>query len=169
LPKPFNLANLTQDIAMTCSRLPLSFLIVALLSGCAGSLTINSVPQGALISTNKQALGQAPLVITLTKDSARGFPQAASGCYMAPGFTAQWASGAEAASPDSTPLCNGLDADYTVTIARPANAPGLDKDLKVANQREAVLAQQAQAQAINNVADAIELNSMAGPGYGPYG
>ncbi|MFZ9650035.1 MAG: hypothetical protein ACO29C_08085, partial [Fluviibacter sp.] len=87
-----------------------------------------------------------------------------------PGFTAQWASGAEASSPDSTPLCNGLDSDYTVNIARPANAPGLDKDLKVANQRENVLAQQAQAQAINNVADAIELNSMNGPmGYGPYG
>ena len=139
------------------------------LVGCAGSLTVNSVPQGALISSNKQALGQAPLVITLTKDSARGFPLAANGCYMAPGFKAQWASGAEAASPDATPLCNGLDSDYTVTISRPANAPGLDKDLKVANQRENVLAQQAQAQAINNVANAIELNSVADPGYGPYG
>ena len=152
-----------------CRSLPLISMVV--LSGCAGSLTVNSVPQGALISSNKQALGQAPLVITLTKDSARGFPQAANGCYIAPGFTAQWASGAEAASPESTPLCNGLDSDYTVNIARPANAPGLDKDLKVANQRENVLAQQAQAQAINNVADAIELNSMNGPGmgYGPYG
>ncbi len=147
----------------------LALIAIVALSGCAGSLTVNSVPQGALISSNKQALGQAPLVITLTKDSARGFPQASNGCYMAPGFTAQWASGAEAASPDSTPLCNGLDSDYTVNIARPANAPGLDKDLKVANQRENVLAQQAQAQAINNVADAIELNSVAGPGYGPYG
>jgi hypothetical protein len=88
---------------------------------------------------------------------------------MAPGFSAQWASGAEAATPENTPLCNGLDADYTVNIARPSNAPGLDKDLKVANERENVLAQQAQAQAINNVADAIQLNSMTGPGYGPYG
>ena len=151
-----------------CRSLPMIFMMA--LSGCAGSLTVNSVPQGALISSNKQALGQAPLVITLTKDSARGFPQATNGCYMAPGFTAQWASGAEAASPESTPLCNGLDADYTVNIARPANAPGLDKDLKVANERENVLAQQQQAQAINNVANAIELNAMmAGPGYGPYG
>ncbi len=100
-----------------------------------------------------------------------GLPAGNYGCYIAPGFSAQWASGAEAASPESTPLCNGLDSDYTVTIARPANTPGLDKDLKVANQRENVLAQQAQAQAINNVADAIELNSMNGPGmgYGPYG
>gem|GEM_PF-2855246 len=144
-------------------------LITFQLAGCAGSLTVNSVPQGALISINKQALGQAPLVITLTKDSVHGFPQASNGCYIAPGFTAQWASGAEAASPDRTPLCNGLDSDYTVIISRPANTPGLDKDLKVANQRENVLAQQAQAQAIDNVADAIELNSVAGSGYGPYG
>ncbi len=81
---------------MKLFRLPLSLMLIAVLSGCAGSLTINSVPQGALISSNKQALGQAPLVITLTSDSARSFPQAANGCYMAPGFTAQWASGAEA-------------------------------------------------------------------------
>ena len=151
-----------------CRSLPM--IVMMALSGCAGSLTVNSVPQGALISSNKQALGQSPLVIALTKDSARGFPQAANGCYMAPGFSAQWASGAEAASPESTPLCNGLDGDYVVNIARPANAPGLDKDLQVANQRENVLAQQAQAQATNNVANAIELNAMmAGPGYGPYG
>jgi len=152
--------------------LPVSMTLVTLMTGCAGSLTVNSVPQGALISSNNQALGQAPLVITLTKDSARSFPQAASGCYMAPGFSAQWASGAEASSPESTALCQGLDADYIVTIPRPANAPGLDKDLQVANQRENVLAQQAQAQAINNVANAVELNAMmAGPGmgYGPYG
>jgi hypothetical protein len=150
----------------------LPFLCFVLLTGCAGSLTINSVPQGALISSNKQALGESPVVITLTKQSAQGFPLAANGCYMAPGFTAEWASGAVANSPESTPLCQGLDTDYTVNIARPSGAPGLDKDLKVANERENVLAQQQQAQAINNVADAIELNSMAGPGpygYGGYG
>lgn len=151
-----------------CRSLPL--LVMVVLSGCAGSLTINSVPQGALISSNKQALGQSPLVITLSKDSAQAMPLAANGCYTAPGFSAQWASGAEAASPENTALCNGLDSDYVVTISRPANAPGLDKDLTVANQRENVLAQQAQAQATNNVANAIELNAMmAGPGYGPYG
>lgn len=144
-------------------------LLSCFVTGCAGSLTVNSIPQGALITSNKQALGQAPLVIELSKDSAKGFPQAANGCYLAPGFSAQWASGAEASSPESTPLCNGFDSDYTVNISRPSNAPGLDKDLKVANERENVLAQQAQAQAINNVADAIQLNSMSGPGYGPYG
>ena len=152
--------------------IPISMTLVAVLTGCAGSLTVTSVPQGALISSNNQALGQAPLVIMLTKDSAHRFLQGTNGCYMAPGFSAQWASGAEASSPESTALCQGLDADYTVTIPRPANAPGLDKDLQVANQRDNVLAQQAQAQAINNVANAVELNAMmAGPGmgYAPYG
>ena len=148
----------------------LIILVSGVLAGCAGSLTVNSVPQGALISSNKQALGQSPLVISLSKDSVKGIPLAPNGCYMAPGFSAQWASGAEAASPENTPLCNGLDSDYVVTISRPANAPGLDKDLQVANQRENVLAQQQQAQAMNNVANAIELNAMmAGPGYGGYG
>lgn len=153
------------------SLLPLSVLFTMALTGCAGSLTVNSVPQGALISSNKQALGQAPLVITLSKDSAQAFPLGPGGCYMAPGFTAQWASGAEAASPDQTPLCQGLNSDYSVTIGRPANAPGLDKDLQVANEREKVLAQQQQVQAINNVAGAIELNGMMYPGMGmaPYG
>ena len=64
------------------------------------------------------------------------------------------------------------DGQATAIVDRldPANAPGLDKDLQVANEREKVLAQQQQVQAINNVADAIELNAMmAGPGYGPYG
>ncbi len=155
---------------MTSFRIFLHLMLIGLLSGCAGSLTINSVPQGALISSNKQALGQAPLVITLTKDSAQAFPLGAGGCRMAPGFMAQWASGAEASSPDSAALCQGLDADYTMTIPRPTNAPGLDKDLQVANEREKVLAQQQQVQAINNVAGAIEMNAMmAGPGYGPYG
>lgn len=149
----------------------LSLVMVITLVGCAGSLTVNSIPQGALISSNQQALGESPVVIELTKDSVRGFAQNAAGCYLAPGFTAQWASGATASAPDGTPLCQGLNGDYSINIPRPANAPGLNKDLKVANQRENVLAQQQQAQAINNVADAIELNSMDGPGmgYGPYG
>ncbi len=65
--------------------LPVSMTLVSLMTGCAGSLTLNSVPQGALISSNQQALGQAPLVIMLTKNSARPFPQGANGCNMAPG------------------------------------------------------------------------------------
>ncbi len=62
--------------------LPVSMTLVSLMTGCAGSLTVNSVPQGALISSNQQALGQAPLVIMLTKNSACRFPQGANGCYM---------------------------------------------------------------------------------------
>lgn len=154
------------------SLVAVSLSLVALLTACGGSITVNSVPQGALISSNKQALGLAPYVIQIDSSAASLYPKTANGCFRAPEFAAQWASGAEADSPESTALCNGLDSDYTVTIRRPANAPGLDKDLKVANQREAVLAQQAQAQATNNVADAIQMNAMMadpGMGYGPYG
>ena len=154
------------------NRFCLSLIAVSVLTGCAGSLTVNSTPQGALISSNQQSLGLAPYVITLDDTAAQRFPQNASGCYIAPGFTAEWASGAQAASPETTPLCQGLSHDYSVTIGRPSGAPGLDKDLAAANARESVLAKQAQAQATNNVANAIEMNAvMSGPGmgYGPYG
>ena len=152
-------------------RFHLPLITACVLTGCAGSMTINSMPQGALISSNKQALGLALYVITLDDSAAQRFPQNASGCYIAPGFTAEWASGAQAASPETTPLCQGLSHDYSVTIGRPSGAPGLDKDLAAANARESVLAKQAQAQATNNVADSIMMNSMMGPGpgYGPYG
>ena len=151
-------------------RFYLSLVAASVLTGCAGSLTVNSTPQGALISSNQQSLGLAPYVITLDDSAAQRFPQDARGCYIAPGFTAEWASGAQAASPETTPLCQGLSHDYSVTIGRPSGAPGLEKDIQAANARESVLAKQAQAQATNNVADSIMMNSvMMGPGYGPYG
>ena len=152
-------------------RFHLPLMTACALAGCAGSITVNSTPQGALISSNKQALGLAPYVITLDDSAAQRFSKDTSGCYLAPGFAAEWASGAQAASPETTPLCQGLSHDYSVTIGRPSGAPGLDKDLAAANARESVLAKQAQAQATNNVADSIMMNSMMGPGpgYGPYG
>ena len=147
----------------------LSLVATLALTACgAGTISVRSTPEGALISSHKQTLGVSPYLAQLTPE-AQKLPKDASGCYLAPGFTAQWASGAQATSPDPAPLCNGLDADYHVEIRRPADAPGLQKDLEVANQRESMLAKQQQAQAINNVADAIEMNGMMAPGpFGPY-
>ena len=95
----------------------------------------------------------------------------AKGCYLTSSFTAHWASGATASSPNPSTLCNGLTADYVVEISRPADAPGIQADLKAANERANALAKQQEATSINNLANAEEIDSMMyeGPfGYGYY-
>lgn len=147
--------------------LSLGISALCLLSACAGSITVYSTPEGALISADKKTLGISPYVIELNPDISKTFPKAADGCYGAPVFTAHWASGAVASS-EVTPLCKGLDGNYQIYIRRPVDAPDLQKDLDAANRREDVLARRRQAQAINNVANSIEMNA-APFGYGGWG
>lgn len=135
-----------------------------LLSACAGSVTVHSTPEGALISADKKTLGISPYVIELNPDISKTLPKAADGCYGAPVFTAHWASGAVASS-EVTPLCKGLDGNYQILIRRPTDAPDLQKDLEAANQREDVLARRREAQAINNVATSVDMGVMP-MGYG---
>lgn len=144
-------------------------LVTCTLTACGpGTLTVRSTPEGALITSGNQTIGVSPYTVELSGDASQ-LPKNPAGCYLAPGFTAKWASGAEANSPAPTPLCNGIGADYTVNIARPVDAPGLQKDLEIANQRASVLAKQQEAQSINNVANAIEMNSMMNQGpFMPY-
>jgi hypothetical protein len=137
----------------------LSVLVVTLLSACAGTITVHSTPEGALISSDKQTLGISPYRIEINPDISKTLAKTEDGCYGAPPFTAHWASGAVASSP-ITPLCQGLDGTYQIIIRRPVDAPDLKKDLEAANQREDVLARRREAQAINNVATSVEMNSM---------
>lgn len=152
----------------------------ALLTICAltvtacgpGTLTVKSEPEGALISYGNKSLGLAPFVASLPS-SDKAVRKDAQGCYLTTGFTARWASGATASSPNPTTLCNGLNADYVLEIPRPADAPGLQVDLKAANERASVLAKQQEAASINNLANAEEMNAMMyegpfGSGYGYY-
>jgi len=146
---------------------------VLVLTACGpGTLTVKSAPEGALISYGNKSLGLAPFVASLPS-SDKAISKDAKGCYLTTGFTARWASGATAASPNPTTLCNGLNADYVVEIARPADAPGLQADLQAANERENALAKQREADSINNLANAEEMDAMmyGGPfgyGYGYY-
>ena len=137
----------------------LSVLVVTLLSACAGTITVHSTPEGALISSDKQTLGISPYRIEINPDISKTLAKTEDGCYGAPPFTAHWASGALASSP-ITPLCQGLDGAYQIIIRRPVDAPDLKKDLEAANQREDVLARRREAQAINNVATSVDMNSM---------
>lgn len=150
-------------------KLTFTALLMSILSGCAGTITVQTAPEGALIVSGNQTLGISPHVVTLPSASNNPFSKDAQGCYQAPGFTAKWASGATAASPAPIQLCNGLDGSYVVNIARPADAPGLQEDLAAANQRANVLAKQQEAAAVNNLADTEAMNGammMGGPFYG---
>lgn len=126
-----------------------------ILSACMGSITVLSVPEGALISSNHETIGIAPHRIELTPDVSKGMLTAEGSCYEAPSFTARWASGAVASS-SITPLCEGLNGNYRIFIRRPVDAPGLNKDLEVEARREEAAARRREARAINNEADSEE-------------
>lgn len=130
------------------------------LTACGpGTLTVKSEPEGALISYGNRSLGLAPYIANLPSND-KAMRKDGSGCYLTTGFTAQWASGVSASSPTPITLCSGLGADYVVEIARPANAPGLQEDLKAANERASVLAKQQEAASINNLANTEEMDAM---------
>lgn len=119
--------------------LPLTFLTALLLSACAGSVSVHSRPEGALISSKNETLGISPVRIALDSEIGQSFQKSGDGCYEHPLFTARWASGATAESPTSL-LCRGRDGNYKIFIRRPAHAPDLKKDLNAASTPEAVMA-----------------------------
>jgi len=125
--------------------------------GCAqGSITILSQPEGAYITIGGQGVGTAPVQRTILNNGA--WVKDASGCYLIPEVKAQWASGATDVQRNR--LCNGLRAQYTVLLNRPANAPGLNQDLAIANQQAASRAQQRQANAQSDMAAIQMINTM---------
>ena len=119
--------------------LPLTVLVISILSACATAVSVHSRPAGALISSKNESLGISPVRISLDSEIGQSFQKSGDGCYEAPSFTAHWASGAVASSPASL-LCRGRDGNYKIFIKRPTNTPGLKKDLAAANTPEAVMA-----------------------------
>ncbi len=89
-------------------------------------LTVDSDPQGAQIvwPRNTQGIGQAPAGLVMQLYSVALRP---GRCGMARVVQARWPSGA-VSKPAYISMCNGPDADYQVTIARPDGAPGADID-----------------------------------------
>lgn len=125
--------------------------LVALTAGCAlpGSrwqplLTVNTYPQGAVVSDGGAPPRLAPFVLSYKR--SRG-----TDCVRTAEFSVVWQSGTKTVT--STQLCGG-DGTYQITIRRPADAPGLDYDLRVAagqqqrTQGDQTAAQNANSQAI---------------------
>ena len=99
----------------------------ALLGACTipthAMLTYQSVPEGAEVFEAGKSLGTAPVTRTYV-----GAANAQN--ITTPDVTAVWPSGAK------TTYFTLLEpnADRVATLARPANAPGLDQDLAFAQQ-----------------------------------
>jgi hypothetical protein len=97
------------------------------------ALTVNTEPQGALLveqGTGAQYRSPAVLTYELTEQH-RG----SDGCFRVRPVAAHWASGVTAGSSDLVPLC-GNHTSWTLTIERPAGAPGLEQDVAAAAARE---------------------------------
>ena len=109
-------------------------LMLAALAGCASTytLTVTAAPDGAMLAfQNGTAIGQAPITLTYNAD-----PTYMSGnCFRVMGVTATWTSGAQAHSDSILPICGGNAAHRMVHLNRPANAPGMGVDLRVAEMR----------------------------------
>ena len=108
-------------------RLLLLASLSAAFAGCATTgprtalLTYDSNPAGATIYEGGKPLGIAPVTRTYE------FGESASS-IAAPEVTAVWTSGAKASYWTNL----SVHADLAATIDRPANVPGLDKDMAAA-------------------------------------
>jgi len=134
----------------------LCFIALGLIGCAQGGITILSQPEGAYITIGGQGIGTAPIYRTILNNGT--WVKDASGCYIVPEVRAQWASGA--VDLQRSRLCNGLRAQYTVMLNRPASAPGLNQDLAIANQQAASRAQQQQAEAQRDMATIQLINGM---------
>lgn len=111
-------------------------LVIFALAGCATPLkpneariTYKSEPPGAMIYEGEKAWGVAPVVLVVTASDA----SVKVGYATTKKMFAVWPSGAKSAISTRVTLGQG---DREVTFSRPADAPGLDKDLAYLQKRK---------------------------------
>lgn len=137
--------NASQTFVVTVTTCTL-----AVLSGCANVLTVvyDSDPPGALIYEGAKLMGPAPFAAeyAITEEVRK------RGRISVVGASAQWASGARVTLATQTIDLSDTPSRWIYyPFPRPASAPGLDLDMKVA--REVVQARQAaEAQRQQNAA-----------------
>ncbi len=128
------------------SQLPFvaSIFILISISGCGTTLaknqvrlTVRSQPEGAMIYQGSLALGPAPQALIYTGDLQEGRIKTAE-------IKVVWPSGATRSF--WTMLYMG-QGDRAVTVSRPPEIAGMDKDLEFANQLRLVEAQKRAAEA----------------------
>ena len=136
------------------------FAALALLGGCVSVpknqayTTFYSQPPGAMLYEGNTAWGLAPQTRIFTTNPGQ------SAITSAP-ITAIWASGARVTTPVS--MTPGIEQAFT--FSRPPNAPGLDKDLALANQMQQnqIAQEQADAQNAAAFAAAMKASQLAPP------
>ena len=103
-----------------------------LLSACNATIYVTSQPEGAYITRHSGYPGGfAPIQYNVSIDENRDVDS--SGCWIAQGITAQWASGATVKY-DRLRLCGSSRGYYTFNMVRPQDAPNLQADLNFAMQ-----------------------------------
>lgn len=145
--------------------LPLTLAVFGL-TGCTTMVDYTSDIEGASVTTvGGIHYGQTPVRISYDDDELDR-TRDGYGCARLPGVVYTWTSGATAASPNPIVLCDDRSA-YQVHVARPADAPDIEKDLKLAlerqRQREAQLRHELEMEQLRH-----ELYWF-GPGFWPYG
>lgn len=129
-----------------------------LLSGCSTYVEVASDPEGAEITSadGRESYGPAPVSVPFDRDALE-----ASGGSV-PGFVATWPSGARAAT-ESPYVVRDLRHGASVELRRPADAPGLEEDLRHALRRAQDRAEKAEEERRR-----MELYMHDGPMHGPF-
>ena len=120
---------------------PMFALLSLVVPACAYTVTYTSDPAGALVAyRGGDSIGIAPVTVDYGYDPDYIEPD---GCLAVRGVTATWASGARHGTGEWIRLCRGA-VDYRVRLARSADAPGLETDIRVARAIEEAAARRAE-------------------------
>lgn len=121
------------------------------LVGCANrpsnqlTLTVTSQPAGAYITPIGEPTGSLATLSRVWQSAEMGrYKKDAQGCYLVPGYSAKWISGASSVTPSNIAIC-GASGDFTYVISRDTSSPGLDRDLEFALRVERQMQQQSAA------------------------
>ena len=100
---------------------------VLLLSGCTTYVSVASDPEGAVITSadGSETYGRAPVTIEYDRDTLE------ANLGKVPGFVATWPSGAKAAT-EAPYVVRDFKYGAQIELQRPADAPGLEEDLRFA-------------------------------------
>jgi hypothetical protein len=107
------------------------------------TLTIHSMPEGALLTENGKLWGSTPFALVYNVGAFRA-------CQNTPPMSVRWASGAEAAV-TGVSLCPTVGKNQVFTLNRPADADGLAIDLQAAFQQAMLAQMRAQTSALEEL------------------
>ena len=111
---------------------------LTLLAGCTTTVTVNSDPEGAMISNRAGTIqyGYAPVDVPFDKKVLEETidPTDPMRCAKLQGFTAEWKSGAKAQTETPLAICD-LKFGEKIMLKRPKDVPGVEEDLRWALDR----------------------------------